>query len=101
VKYGGDSLWALMVFLCFGFASCRSSTLRISLGAICFAWSVEFLQLYHVPWLDTIRSTRLGQLVLGASFNSPDLIAYIAGIAVGALGERVCFYEVRKGSQKT
>src|SRR6476660_8160813 len=70
-KYGGDSLWALLVFLCFGFAFRRSSTMRIGLSALCFAWSVEFLQLYHAHWIDAIRSTRLGHLVLGASFNSP------------------------------
>ena len=98
-KYGGDALWALVVFLCFGCAFRRSSTLRISLTAVCFAWSVEFLQLYHAPWIDAIRSTRPGQLVLGASFNSPDLIAYVAGIAVGALGECLCFHKPRKANQ--
>src|SRR6186713_2511789 len=72
-KYGGDSLWALVVFLCSGFAFSRSSTLRVGLGALCFAWSIEFLQLYHAPWIDGIRSTRPGHLVLGASFNWPDL----------------------------
>ena len=88
-KYGGDSLWALVVFLCFGFAFHRSSTMRIALGAVCFAWSVEFLQLYHAPWIDGIRSTRLGHLVLGTMFNSPDLLAYVIGIALGALAECV------------
>jgi len=97
----GDSLWALMVFLCFGFAFRRSSTWRISLAAVCFAWSVELLQLYHAPWIDVVRSTRPGQLVLGSSFNSPDLIAYAAGIAVGALGECVYFHETQKANQKT
>jgi hypothetical protein len=100
-KYGGDSLWALMVFLCFGFVFRRSSTFRISLGAVCFAWFVEFLQLYHAPWIDAIRTTRPGQLVLGSSFNSPDLIAYVAGIAVGALGECVYFHGIKNANQKT
>ena len=98
-KYGGDSLWALVVFLCFGFAFRRSSTVRIGLSALCFAWSVEFLQLYHAPWIDSIRSTRVGRLVLGASFNSPDLIAYVIGIALGILAERVCFSEIQKASK--
>jgi len=86
-KYGGDSLWALVVFLCFGTAFPRSSTARIALVAVCFAWSVEFLQLYHAPWIDGIRSTRPGQLVLGSVFNSPDLVAYVVGIAFGAAAE--------------
>ena len=86
-KYRGDSLWALVVFLCFGIAFHRSSAVRIALVAVCFAWSIEFLQLYHVPWIDGIRSTRLGHLVLGTMFNGPDLLAYVVGIALGALAE--------------
>lgn len=88
VKYGGDSLWALVVFLGFGFVFPRSSTVKISLLAIGFAWSVEFLQLYHAGWIDGIRATRLGRLILGNTFNSPDLLAYVVGVAVGAWGER-------------
>jgi hypothetical protein len=89
-KYGGDALWALVVFLCFGFVFCRSSTWRIVVAALGFTWSVEFLQLYHADWIDAIRSTRLGRLVLGTTFNGPDLIAYVIGIALGAFAE--CLY---------
>lgn len=88
-KYGGDSLWALVVFLGLGAVLPRSSTLRVALLAVGFAWSVEFLQLYHAPWIDEIRATRLGRLVLGSTFNGPDLIAYALGIGLGALSERV------------
>jgi hypothetical protein len=33
-KYGGDALWALMVFLGFGIVFPQSSTVRIGLGAL-------------------------------------------------------------------
>lgn len=95
-KYGGDSLWALMVFLGFGFVFRRTSTARVALGAVCFAWSIEFLQLYHSPWIDEIRSNRLGHLVLGSGFNGPDLIAYLIGVAFGALAEFVYFRRLLK-----
>ncbi len=88
-KYGGDALWALVVFLCLGIALPRRSTVGTALVAVGFAWSVEFLQLYHAPWIDGIRSTRLGRLVLGSTFNVPDLLAYAGGIALGAVAERV------------
>jgi hypothetical protein len=90
-KYGGDALWALLVFLGFGFVFARASTVRIALIAVGFAWSIEFLQLYHAPWIDSIRSTRFGQLVLGSIFNSPDLIAYAVGIVFGAFVEWAYF----------
>ena len=86
-KYGGDALWALMVFFGLGFVFVRGSTLRVASYALCFAWSVEFLQLYHAPWIDGIRSARLGHLVLGSVFNGPDLMAYVVGIVVGVVVE--------------
>jgi hypothetical protein len=95
-KYGGDALWALVVFLCFGIVFPRSSMVRIALAAVCFAWGVEFLQLYHVPWIDGIRSTGLGRLVLGSTFNGPDLVAYVIGIGLGVLAEWVLLNEKRK-----
>jgi hypothetical protein len=86
-KYGGDTLWALLVFLGFGFIFIRASTLRVALMAFCFSCVVEFTQLYHGPWIESVRGTRLGALVLGATFNWPDLIAYGVGISLGFLGE--------------
>jgi hypothetical protein len=90
-KYGGDALWALVVFLGFGFLFRGVSTLRIAVLSICFAWSIEFLQLYHAPWIDSFRARQLGHLVLGSRFNSPDLLAYAIGIAFGASAEGILY----------
>ena len=83
-KYGGDALWALMVFVGFGFLLPRSPTLAVALLALTFSWAVEFSQLYHAPWIDAVRSTLPGRLVLGNTFNWPDLAAYALGIGLGA-----------------
>jgi hypothetical protein len=84
---GGDALWALMVFVGLGFLLPRASTLAVAMLALGVAWSVEFSQLYHAPWIDAIRATTPGKLVLGNTFNWPDLIAYAVGVALGALAE--------------
>ena len=86
-KYGGDALWALMVLVGFGFLLPRASTLMVALLALTFAWGVEFSQLYHAPWIEAIRATLPGRLVLGTTFNWPDLPAYAVAIALGALVE--------------
>lgn len=86
-KYGGDAIWALMVFFGLALIFHRASTLRVGLLALGFAWGVEFLQLYHAPWIDRIREMRIGHLVLGSTFNAPDLLAYAAGISVGVIFE--------------
>ncbi len=84
---GGDALWALMVFVGFGFLLPRASTFRLALLALTFSWGVEFSQLYHAPWLEAVRATIPGRLVLGTTFNWPDLPAYAVGIAFGAWAE--------------
>jgi hypothetical protein len=84
VKYGGDALWAWLVFLGLTAVFAKSRTLPLAIAALGVAGTVEFLQLHHGPWLEAARSTRLGRLALGTTFNPPDLIAYAVGIAVGA-----------------
>ena len=86
-KYGGDALWALVVFVGFGFLVPRVSTLMLALQALSFSWGVEFSQLYHAPWIDALRATLPGRLVLGNTFNWPDLPAYAVGVALGAWAE--------------
>ena len=88
-KYGGDALWALLVFLGFRCVLIRASILRVTLVSLAFCFAVEFSQLYHAPWIDSIRNTRLGALALGSIFNAPDLIAYAAGVALGGVIEMV------------
>jgi hypothetical protein len=86
-NHGGDALWALMVFVGFGFLLPRASTVIVALLALTFAWGVEFSQLCHAPWIDAIRATLPGRLVLGTTFAWPDLPAYAVGIVLGALAE--------------
>ncbi len=85
--YIGDALWALMVFLIFGFLFARKTTLQLAVYALCFSYAIEFSQLYQAPWIDAIRANRLGGLVLGFGFLWSDLVAYIAGISLGAAAE--------------
>jgi hypothetical protein len=86
-KYGGYTLWSLMVFLGLGFLLARASTLVVALLALTFSWGVEFSQLYQAPWIDAIRATLPGRLVLGSTFNLPDLPAYALGVGLGAWAE--------------
>ena len=86
-KTPGDALWALMVFLGFGFAFRRASTSSVALAALLFCFVIECSQLYHAPWIDAVRGTLPGQLVLGSGFMWGDLAAYTVGVLVGAMAE--------------
>lgn len=82
-KYPGDALWALMVFLGLGLLARTASTLRLGAAAFAIAALVETSQLWHPAWLDAIRATTLGHLVLGSWFAPGDFVAYAIGVALG------------------
>ena len=84
-KYPGDALWALMVFLGWSFLKPRAATRRLAALAFATACLIEGSQLYQAPWINAVRSTTLGHLVLGSTFAWTDIAAYAAGIALGAL----------------
>ena len=85
--YLGDALWALMIFIAFGFIFREMKTKIIALIGISFCYLIEMSQLYHANWIDNIRKTTLGGLVLGYVFSWSDLIGYAIGILVGVIFE--------------
>ena len=87
-KYPGDALWAAMVFLGWGLLLPRALTSRVASLALATSIVVEVTQLYHSPWLDHIRATTLGHLVLGSAFAWTDILAYGVGILAAAAIER-------------
>jgi hypothetical protein len=91
--YAGDTLWALAAFLGFGLVLPRAPTRTIAALALAFSLAVELSQLYHAPWIDSIRHTTLGGLILGFDFVWSDLACYAVGVGLGALIERVGLHD--------
>jgi hypothetical protein len=83
--YAGDVLWASMVFWLLTLV--RPSGDRRQLAAIAFAIAVavETSQRYHVPWLDALRASTLGALVLGQGFLWSDIVCYAVGVMLAAV----------------
>ena len=84
----GDSLWALMIFLMTGFIFRKYYTEKIVMLAATFCYLIEISQLYHASWIDAIRSTTPGSLILGFTFLWSDIFAYSLGIFVGWFAEK-------------
>ncbi|MDF9614462.1 DUF2809 domain-containing protein [Bacillus cereus] len=85
--YLGDALWALMIFIGFGFLFPKIETKKLAFISLIFCCGIEMSQLYHAEWIDNIRATTLGGLVLGYGFLWSDLVAYTIGVGVGFLFE--------------
>jgi hypothetical protein len=85
--YAGDTLWALALFLFLGLILPRVATGPVAAMALILSLLVEVSQLYHATWIDTIRQTKLGGLVLGFGFLWSDLVCYAVGVGLGVLLE--------------
>jgi Protein of unknown function (DUF2809) len=96
--YAGDTLWALVAFLGFGLVLPRATTRTVALLAITFSVLIEVSQLYHTPWIDSIRHTTLGGLVLGFDFVWSDLACYVVGVGLGVVIEQVTQAAHKPGS---
>ena len=89
--YSGDILWGLMVYFIVGFLLSKQKIEYVALIAFVFSTSIEISQLYHSPWIDAIRSNRLGGLLLGYGFLWSDIVCYAFGIMVGVVIERMIY----------
>ena len=60
---------------------------------IWFSYLIEISQLYQGEWINSIRDTTLGALILGHGFLFSDLICYTIGILIGVVIEYLYFYK--------
>lgn len=86
-KWANDSLggvfyeifWCLAIFL---FLS-REKPWRIALAVFVGTCALEFLQLWHPPFLEFLRSHFIGQTLLGTTFAVSDFPYYVLGCGIG------------------
>ena len=86
-RYSGDTLYATMIFIGFGFLFPRWRSFRVAVVSLLVCYAIELSQLYHAPWIDDIRRTRAGGLVLGYGFLWSDLLCYTIGVTLALLVE--------------
>ncbi|WP_251550780.1 DUF2809 domain-containing protein [Neobacillus muris] len=91
----GDAIWAMMVYFGFRFLLANKSLPLSLLFSFLFSFSIEFSQLYQDNWINHVRSTRLGALILGQGFLFADLFRYTAGIFL-AYAIDGCIHVIKK-----
>jgi len=78
---------ALMVYFIMRFLFIKATIKRVTVYSLLFCYAIEFSQLYKAPWIDSLRHTLFGRLVLGDTFLWGDLLSYTFGIIIGILIE--------------
>ena len=78
----GDLLWASMIYFIFRILLFKKPMILSALLALSFSLFIELSQLYQAPWINALRSTTIGALVLGSGFLWIDLVRYLSGVVL-------------------
>jgi hypothetical protein len=95
-RYAPDTLWALLVFALVVTLAPRLPTARAAMIALGFSYLIEVSQLYQAPWINTLRATRVGGLLLGFGFLWSDLVCYTVGVGLGVLLDLVLLQQLSR-----
>ncbi|WP_392672018.1 DUF2809 domain-containing protein [Streptomyces sp. LN785] len=79
-KYAGDALYTVLVYVLVLMIAPRTRPVTAAGSALAFSWAVELSQLTGVPG-ELSRHSAVARLVLGSTFNAPDLLWYVVGAA--------------------
>ena len=81
-RYGGDTLWALNLYWIFAFIQPWHTPASRFYLTLAVAFSIEFSQLYHAPWIDALRANYWISLLFGQGFLLSDLLCYMLGVSM-------------------
>ena len=85
VQYGGDTIWAGMFLFLLRVFFIKTKLWKLALITFAAGVADETLQLYHAPWIESIRHTRIGGLMLGYGFLWSDIVCYAVGVIIAYL----------------
>ncbi|MFF8913626.1 DUF2809 domain-containing protein [Streptomyces sp. NPDC015032] len=77
-KYAGDALYTVLICALVVLVAPRTRPAAAAGTALAVSWAVELLQLTGLP-ADLSRHSTVARLVLGSTFNAPDLLWYAVG----------------------
>lgn len=93
----GDALYAFMMFFIMAFVLVRRSPRVVAVIALTICYCIEMSQLWQGGWINNIRQTLPGKLILGQGFLWSDLVAYLVGITAAYCIETLWFQRHKTG----
>lgn len=86
--------WILFVLFIYP----KASLIWTAVGVFFFTCGIEFLQLWQPPWLQALRATLPGRLVLGNSFTLSDFPPYLIGSLLGWVWAKLLYNRIDSGA---
>jgi Protein of unknown function (DUF2809) len=81
--YSGGAAYVIFWILVYAFFKPTAPALPVAVTVFLVTCCLEFLQLWHPAWLEAMRRTLPGRLVLGTTFQVSDFPPYIVGAVIG------------------
>jgi hypothetical protein len=91
--YLGDTLVVILIY-CFVKSFLRIPVISVAIAVLVFSFTIEFLQYVHIVEKLGLEKSIIASTVIGTSFAWNDILAYIAGIAIILVVERITFANV-------
>lgn len=98
--YPGDACWAVAAYLGLILIFPKASFVHAAIGAMAISFAVEISQLYHAAWIDSIRRTTFGRLLLGSGFDLIDLAAYFVGTILASITDLLILKRNRHATER-
>jgi hypothetical protein len=95
--YAGDVAWGALFFALCCAVRPSLTTARAWLVAVMLTELIEFSELWHTPWLDALRATPGGGLLLGHLFLWSDVLCVALGGSLAA-GADLAWASIRRRS---
>jgi len=81
----GGTFYVIFWCLVVRFLWPKAAGSRIGIGVLAATCAIEFLQLWHPPLLEAMRSHFVGRTILGSTFDWSDFPYYFLGAVLGWL----------------
>jgi len=88
LPYLGDILYALMFYFIIGFLFPKMNILKVAIISLLIVYAIEISQLYEADWINQLRTSTFGKLVLGKGFLWSDMMVLPIGVLVGVFFEK-------------
>jgi len=92
VRYTGDTMWAFALYYVLRVFFPDRTIAWNALVCLLISYLVEVSQLYQAGWINAIRSTVVGALILGNSFVWTDLLCYLCGCFLAGLFDLLIYH---------
>lgn len=91
--YAGDALYAFMMYYIVCIVFIKKDIKFRAVTGLLVCYIIEVSQLYQADWINAIRHTLPGKLILGSGFLYSDLLAYFIGIAAAVIVDYLLIYD--------